>query len=287
MGAKCALIDDKVDKTVFEIMGVTDNGVSLRYGNQKGELQRQKKVDCSAFMNQYKLKPDDADPTYLNTGITPAGETFDAMSKFVESTVRVALHQAFVEQRSTYDNYALQVKPDRRVFAAQAAEKGAIVMLPYTTAVSVLKTEPLATAVSCHGAVHTDKHNRKYYCMFQKREVLPHDGDAASSAKVVEPFVVPFWAVRKVINENDATMKASTIKAGEITLPCYVMKRNLDAGTELTVVSRPVAAPPAVTAAKGVIVGGMGSADPRKRVAPPPPGRGGKGGKGGKKAKHA
>ena len=120
--------------------------------------------------------------------------------------------------------------------------------------------------------------------MFQKKEVLPPDTDGPSSAKVVDPFVVPYWFVRKVPNESDATMKASTVKVGEITLPCYVMKKGVDAGTELTVVSRP-AAPQVVMAAKGVLVGGMGSADPKKRVAPPA-GRG-KGGKGAKMAKKA
>ena len=278
-GKKCVLAADDQSTTVFAIVAVNDDGVSLRYLNQAGELQRQKKVACSEFMNLYKLKPDDDEPTYLSTGIPPADETFDAMSKFVESTVRVALHNAFVEQRSIYDNYALQVKPDKRVFAAQAAEKGAIVMLPYTTAVSIVKTAPLESAVSSPGAVHTDKHDRKYHCVFQKREVLPPDGDGASSAKVVDPFVVPYWAVRKVSNDSDATMKASTVKAGEITLPCYVMKKGVDAGTELTVVSRPAAGPQAVTAAKGVLVGGMGRADPKKRVAPKAPGKGGKGAK--------
>ena len=254
--------EDDDEETVFTIAAVNDGGVKLSF--KEGGKDKVRIVPCSEFLNKYKLKKD-TEPVYLSTGLPSADKSSDAVSKYVEAVVRTKLHEAFVEQRQKYDNYATQVKPDKRVFAAQAAQKGAIVMVPFTTSISVVKTKPLDSAVSVPGVVHTDESGRKYYCIFQKREVLP---TAASSEKKDEPFVVPYWNVRKVTSESDATVKASTIQAGDFSLPCYVLKKDAVAGTELTIFVRSATSAPSAPAAS-VLVKGKAMAGPKRAAAAP------------------
>ena len=106
---------------MFNIKAVTDGGVKLSF--KEGGKDKVRIVPCSEFLNKYKLKKD-TEPVYLSTGLPSADKSSDAVSKYVEAVVRTKLHEAFVEQRQKYDNYATQVKPDKRVFAAQAAQKG-------------------------------------------------------------------------------------------------------------------------------------------------------------------
>ena len=72
------------------------------------------------------------------------------------------------------------------------------------------------------------------------------------------------WNVRKVNSENDATVMASTVQAGDFSLPCYVLKKNVSAGTELAIFVRPATSVPPKPA-PAVLVKGT-AAGPKKRA---------------------
>ena len=187
---------------------------------------------------------------------TPGPEEHpDAVTETAKALARVAIYDAYTSSTEKFNDFTFQLKPERSVFLSKDVNKRDLVLVPFTTIVSVSTKPPKAPSVFIAEPIFVAKNQEKFYATFMKRDVPPKDhGERRPphESKTPHAFMVPFWCVRKVAVAADANMMPSTVTTkGGVVIPTLVPKKALSAGVELTVHAPPPSAKPLTLAAPG------------------------------------
>ena len=204
-------------------------------------------VSAAVLVDKYELATTVKKEALALQTCVLAHEHPDSVLEYVKAKTRLALHAFHSECTSKFNDWSVQVKPDRRLHLVKAGKKGDVMLVPFTTYVGVARDQKCPHNCISFGVVHTDAKGVEYSAFASRRDSIPTKQEPIEGAvarKEAVEFIVPYFCVRKVSDPTDATFVEAVHEIKEdcgfkMSIPVFVPKGPVKAGWEATVYSRP------------------------------------------------
>ena len=260
VGPLRTFVDGKIDLTTLKQQGfvvgacVTKKDVDFKIKSvAEAEIELEEwddghitiTVSPAQLVDEFKVTKKKAPLAIMVQSFAAPQQHPDVAKENIQAMARIAMLEGFDQYYSSVD-VEVKLKPKRGVFANKEYAKDELKLValsPSVNSTKVLSQVPKAAAVFKVPGDYI------IYVNSKTEEPPAEEPSASSSAKTSNPFVVPFWCVRRSPEQSVPNMALSHIKvkinmrgdgfdekpAFEVDVPCLVNTRKLAVGQELVI----------------------------------------------------